>query len=114
MARRGHGSRLVLLSAFTSMPDMAQAAYPWLPGRWLVKDRYENLAKAASLRVPVWLAHGDLDRIIPVEMGRRLAAALPQAHLYEVPGAGHNDLWLRGGRPMVEAIVAFAREAVSP
>ena len=109
MARRGHGSRLVLLSAFTSMPDMAQAAYPWLPGRWLVQDRYENLAKAASLQVPVWLVHGSDDRIIPVTMSRRLAVALSQAHLHEVAGAGHNDLWMRGGDAMFEAIVAFAR-----
>ena len=44
---------------------------------------------------PVVLIHGDADSLIPVDRAREVKAALPQAHLVEIPGAGHM--------PMMEA-----------
>jgi len=34
---------LVLVKAFTSIPDMAQRQYPWLPAKWLVRNKFDNL-----------------------------------------------------------------------
>jgi pimeloyl-ACP methyl ester carboxylesterase len=42
-----------------------------------------------EIRQPVLVLHGEEDAIVPVEDARRLVAALPQAHLSVVPGAGH-------------------------
>src|SRR5690606_31171816 len=42
-----------------------------------------------EIRVPVRLWHGDADRIVPVEMGRYLAAAIPNCRAEFIPGAGH-------------------------
>ena len=42
-----------------------------------------------ELRVPALVLHGDEDRIIPLENGRRLAAAIPGARFEELAGAGH-------------------------
>ncbi|WP_205745801.1 alpha/beta fold hydrolase [Egibacter rhizosphaerae] len=39
--------------------------------------------------VPVMLAWGEQDRIIPVEHGRRATAVLPHAELVTFPGVGH-------------------------
>src|SRR5690606_24335011 len=36
---------LILISPVASLPMTASAAYPWLPVRWLLRDRYDNLAK---------------------------------------------------------------------
>ncbi len=38
---------------------------------------------------PVWVVHSRDDSVIPVEFGRALAAALPQAKFSELPGAVH-------------------------
>jgi pimeloyl-ACP methyl ester carboxylesterase len=38
---------------------------------------------------PTLVLHGDADRIIPIENGVRLAAALPSARYVVVPGGGH-------------------------
>jgi len=46
-------------------------------------------AAAADVRVPVLLAYGTGDRLVPVEQGRRLAQRIPAAELLEVPGATH-------------------------
>ncbi|MFE3986211.1 alpha/beta fold hydrolase [Nocardia tengchongensis] len=42
-----------------------------------------------EVRVPVQVWHGDADGNVPAADARRLAAALPQANLHVVPGAGH-------------------------
>jgi fermentation-respiration switch protein FrsA (DUF1100 family) len=83
---------LVLVSAFTSMPDMAQKLYPWLPGRWLMRSRFDNLAKIARSRGPVFIAHGDCDRLVPFEQGQRLfAAAGEPKYFFPLAGCDHND-----------------------
>ncbi|HET7373614.1 MAG TPA: hypothetical protein VFJ20_09515, partial [Gemmatimonadaceae bacterium] len=50
------------------------------------------------LRARVWVAHGERDRVIPVEMGRQVfAAAANRGELLVVQGAGHTDLPEVGG-----------------
>jgi fermentation-respiration switch protein FrsA (DUF1100 family) len=83
---------LVLASTFTSVPDMAQETYPWLPGRWLVRNRFDNLAKIGRCRGPVFIAHGTRDGLIPFRHGERLFAAAPgPKHFCAMTDFGHND-----------------------
>ncbi|HYH83101.1 MAG TPA: alpha/beta fold hydrolase [Longimicrobium sp.] len=44
---------------------------------------------ASDVRVPVLLAYGAADRLVPLSQGRRLAERIPRAELVEVPGATH-------------------------
>src|SRR5262249_553553 len=60
---------LVLAKTFTSLPEMAQEVYPWLPGRWLARTQFNNLAKLPQCAGPVFIAHGDCDGLIPFAMG---------------------------------------------
>jgi len=114
LAARGHGARVVLLSAYTSLVDVAQRAYPFLPAGLLLRDRFESEAKVASLAQPLLLVHGADDRLIPTRMSRRLAAAARDAQLVVVAGAGHNDLWPEGGVALLDRIAAFARGDAAP
>lgn len=109
MAKRGHGARMVLLAPFTSVVDMANLAFPFLPTRLLVRDRFDNAAKAPGITVPVLILHGDQDEIIPVEMGQRLGRLFPHATMETIPGAHHNDLLERTWPALVDRIAAFAR-----
>jgi hypothetical protein len=109
MAKRGHGARLVLLAPFTSVVDMAHRAFPFLPTRLLVRDRFDNAAKAPGITVPVLILHGDQDEIIPVEMGQRLGRLFPNATMETIPGAHHNDLLERTWPVLVDRVAAFAR-----
>lgn len=90
LASRQPHAGLILLCPFTSVPDMAQEIYPWLPGRWLVRTQFNNLAKIGRCAGPVLIAHGTLDNIIPFSQGERLFAAAhePKAFL-AMPGQGH-------------------------
>jgi len=91
MARRGHGARLVLISPFTSVAEMARRVFPFFPARF-VRHRFDTLSKAASISMPVLILHGTEDEVVPFSMGERLAAAFPQARLVQIPGGQHNDL----------------------
>jgi pimeloyl-ACP methyl ester carboxylesterase len=51
---------------------------------------YEAGCEVERIEVPALVVHGDLDRIVPVENGRTLAARLPNARYVELPGGGHN------------------------
>ncbi len=42
-----------------------------------------------AIRVPVHVWHGEDDRVVPVWLGRQVAAAIPGAHLHIVRDAGH-------------------------
>jgi uncharacterized protein len=81
---------LLLISPFTSAVDMGRAmAGPLAP--LLVADRFDTLSKIGRVRSSVIVIHGTLDEVIPVAMGRRVAAACPGARYVEVAGASHND-----------------------
>ena len=65
---------LVLESPFTSIADMARAAYPFLPPvRGLIRTRYETLAKAGRLEMPLLVLHGERDGIVPLAQENLLA-----------------------------------------
>ncbi len=93
MAKRGWGSKLVLVTPFTSLPEVAQSHFPWLPARWLTLDRFDSAAKAPGIAAPVLIVHGDRDEVIPYALGARLAPLFPHAELFTVPGGTHNALW---------------------
>ncbi|MCX7170473.1 MAG: prolyl oligopeptidase family serine peptidase, partial [Proteobacteria bacterium] len=91
LAARQQPAALVIASGFTSVPDLAQHIYPYLPVRWLARIRYATLENLRSVAAPVLIAHSPADDIIPFEHGRALfAAANPPKHFLELAG-GHND-----------------------
>jgi pimeloyl-ACP methyl ester carboxylesterase len=52
-------------------------------------SRVDSRALLASIVCPTTVIHGAGDRLIPVEMGRELAASIPDAELVVIEGAGH-------------------------
>jgi pimeloyl-ACP methyl ester carboxylesterase len=87
-----HGCRaLVLIKAFTSIPDMATARFPWLPARYFVRHRFDNLSKLPQIHRPVFITHGTGDRVVPYVHGERLFAAANEPKLF-APLAGDDHL----------------------
>ena len=83
---------LVLVKAFTSAPDVAQRHYFWLPVQWLMRNRFENLAKIGKCPRPVFLAHGTADGLIPCTHSERLfAAAREPKSFLRLEGDDHNS-----------------------
>lgn len=99
---------LVLRSPFTSLTDAGQFHYPFLPVRWLLRDRYPSLERVVSVSSPTLVIAGDRDRIIPIEQSRRLYAAIAaEKRLVEIAGADHNDEALFHGPELMRAMLDF-------
>lgn len=110
MALRRRCALLVLISPYTSIVDMGkQIAGP--AANLLVPDRYDNLSKLPRVQAPVVILHGARDEVVPVTMGRALAAALPSAVYVEIPAASHNDF--PGLEELVEREIGKALRSTS-
>ena len=107
LAAQGHGATLVLISPFTSVPDMARRLFPALPVGWLVRDRFDIRSVARKVRIPVLIVHGDQDEVVPFSMGKELARTFPDARLARMAGAHHHDLWVDHAQEMAFAISSF-------
>ncbi len=87
---------LLLQSPFSSARAMARRmALPGLSLFWPLVSRvhYDTEQRVRTLTVPVSVAHGLRDLIVPPRMGRAVyEAAERKGTLLLVPGAGHNDV----------------------
>ena len=87
------------------MDDMVRAQIHIPLGR-LLRHRFDNIVALETIlaqqEVPeIDILHGQADNIVPLRMGRALAALdRSRIKFVEVPGAGHND--------MVQAILSTA------
>jgi fermentation-respiration switch protein FrsA (DUF1100 family) len=107
LARRHPASALILESPFTSTLAMGKLVYPWLPVRWIVRYRYDNLAKIGSLRLPLLILHSSQDEIVPFSMGQQLYAAAPGPKAFFELRGGHNDGYEVTGLGYRDAIRKF-------
>lgn len=105
---------LVLRSPFTSVTDLAQHHYSWLPVRLLLRDRYDALAGIRRVRVPLLVIAGEEDRIVPIAFSQQLYAAAGQPKAFvAVPNARHNDFELLAGDTAITAIARFIETRVT-
>lgn len=100
-------------ATFTSMPEMARRVFP-IPFVWrLVRNRYDNLAKAPQVRIPRLVMHGTVDELIPYSMGEQLRDATdPPSRFHAIAGAGHNDTYAVGGSEYAESIRRFIDDSL--
>lgn len=108
LARRAEGSRLVLITPYTSIPDLVTDVAPIVPARALLPDHFDTLSKAPHIRVPTLIIHGDDDEIVPFWMGERLADAIAGARMIRVPKGRHGDLFLIARERLIDEIARFA------
>lgn len=102
---------VAVVSTFTRLADVARVHYGPLAA--MAGGRFDSLARVGRLRVPLLIAHGDRDEIVPYELGTALFAAAPEPKRFvALPGAHHNDVF--GAPGLIEAIAAFAREVAVP
>lgn len=84
---------LLLVTPFDSLVSVAALHYPWLPVRWILRDRYDSASALKNYDGPVVLLLAGGDEIVPPELGKKLAGALPGPKLVlTVEGSDHNGV----------------------
>jgi fermentation-respiration switch protein FrsA (DUF1100 family) len=89
-ARRPAGA-LIIESAFTSVPDIAQEVYPWLPARWLARMQHATREYVHDVHCPVLVIHSRNDEIVPFHHGENIFAAANEPRVFLELEGGHND-----------------------
>ena len=98
---------LILESTFTSVPEMAGRAYPFVP-KFMIRTKMNTLRRIQHLSMPKLILHSPGDEIIPYEFGEALfdAAAQPKT-FYPLPDCRHNETVLCGGKEYLSQLRQF-------
>jgi fermentation-respiration switch protein FrsA (DUF1100 family) len=98
---------VILDSPYTSVADVAQDRYWYLPAKALIKNHFELLSRIDAIHAPLLVLQGDDDNIVPPEMGREVyAAAQPPKQFWAGPTTTHFNVAETGGGAVAEAFVA--------
>ena len=87
-------SRLVLVTPYESLQDLAAAQFPIFPVSWLLTEKYESGRYAPLVAAPTTIVAAEHDEVIPRWSTDRLHARFAQgvARLVVLPGTGHNTI----------------------
>jgi len=72
MANKDDFNSIILESPFTSIENSAKIYYPYLPVKYLLKDRYDSISKINMVKSPIMIMHGEKDDVVPFSMGKKL------------------------------------------
>ncbi|MCW8277509.1 alpha/beta hydrolase [Pseudomonas sp. PCH199] len=87
-------AKLLLITPYNSLEELAARQFRWFPVQWLLKDKYESWRYAAHITVPTRLIVAGNDEVIPATSTRRLYSHFPKgvATLQVIAGTGHNSI----------------------
>ncbi len=98
-------ARLVLVTPYASLVDLAAQRYPYIPVRWLMLDTFESSNYAPRVQAPTLLLAAEHDEVIPFASTEALLRRFRPgvAQLQVVPGVGHGSIMTQ---------LAFLKDAV--
>lgn len=87
-------ARLVLVTPFDSLQELAAAQFPMFPVRWLLADKFESGRYAPIVTAPTLIIAAEQDEVIPRSSTDRLHARFAPgvAKFVVLPGTGHNTI----------------------
>jgi fermentation-respiration switch protein FrsA (DUF1100 family) len=84
---------LILEAPFTAAVDVAADLYWFIPVSWLMSDHYASRERIKDVHVPILIAHGERDSVVPFEQGARLyGLANPPKAFVRMRGSDHSTL----------------------
>ena len=105
---------LIVESSFTSIPDIAQDLYPWLPARWLSRLSHATRDYVRGVRCPILVIHSRDDEIIPFRHGEAIFASANEPRTLLTIRGTHNDAFLLDERAYVEGLRTFLAGLSAP
>jgi hypothetical protein len=103
---------VVLFFPWDTLPDLAQTHYWYLPTRWLVLDKFNNVENLQGYegRIAVLLAGND--EVVPVKHGKNLYASLTtKKMLWVFENSRHNEVPVAPELKWWQEIVNFISNA---
>lgn len=87
-------ARLVLVTPYDSLQEIASHHYPYFPIRWLLRDKFESWRYAPQVTAPTRLVIAGDDQVIPRASSERLRTHFKDgiASYVVIPNVGHNNI----------------------
>ncbi|HOK41355.1 MAG TPA: alpha/beta hydrolase [bacterium] len=99
---------LILESPFTNAVDMSKIIIPFLPLKYFMRVKFNNLERVKRIDVPKLIIHGTIDETIPFSLGKKLYEnAKEPKEFYIIENAGHNNIYQIGGIEYLKKIKNF-------
>jgi fermentation-respiration switch protein FrsA (DUF1100 family) len=105
---------LIVESSFTSVPDIAQDLYPWLPARWLSRLSHATRDYVRDVRCPVLVVHSRDDEIIPFQHGETIFESANEPRTLLAIHGTHNNAFLEDEHAYIRGLRAFLTGLSSP
>jgi pimeloyl-ACP methyl ester carboxylesterase len=107
--------KVILVTPYDSIINVAADHYGWVPVRWLVKDSYESVRRVKDIHAPVLAVIAARDDVVLRPRSEALVAAIPASlcHVKIFQYATHNDINLQPGyRELLREFLTVPREPV--
>ena len=87
-------ARLVLVTPYDSLQELAANQFPYFPIRWLLRDKFESWRYAGKVAAPTLVVAAEHDEVIPRASTEALYARFRKgvASLKVVTGTSHNTI----------------------
>ncbi|MDH5356762.1 MAG: lysophospholipase [Gammaproteobacteria bacterium] len=94
LASKREVEKLILLTPYDSIAEVAQHHYPIVPVRLLSRDRFESYLYAPEVTAPVLIVTAEHDRVVPAAHGLKLRGYFTNTKvIYRmIELAAHNDI----------------------
>jgi pimeloyl-ACP methyl ester carboxylesterase len=85
--------RLVMVTPYDSIADVAATHFRAFPARWIVQDRYQSWLVAPRIRTPTTVITAEFDAVIPLSHTQRLLTHFAPgiAHVVMLAGEDHGS-----------------------
>jgi pimeloyl-ACP methyl ester carboxylesterase len=102
---------VVMFTPWDTLPDLAQTHYPYLPARWLVLDKFDNVENLQGFEGNVAFVLAGNDEVVPVRHGKKLYDSITaNKKLWLFEGVTHNEMPIEAGLGWWKEVVEFVSE----
>ncbi len=93
LAERQPPAYLILDRTFDSITTAAARMYPWVPVKYIMRNRFESAERLKSINVPLIQSHFVDDEVCSLNSAKILYEAAPtlEKAFFELPKGGHYD-----------------------
>ncbi len=86
--------KLVLVTPFDSIENVAQKKFPYFPMSWILNDRYHSIERVEKIKAKVLVVLAEYDQIIERWSSDNLIAAFPkgQVEVQVIADSDHNSI----------------------
>jgi hypothetical protein len=107
LARDKQPGAAIIESSFTSLPELGQTIYPFLPVRLIARLHFPTKRFLEQLSCPVLVVHSPEDEVVPFSFGRELFESAPEPKRFLRISGGHNNGFAVSGQVYQQGILDF-------